>query len=88
MTTDILLVRHGQTESNITGYYMGWSEEDLDDTGLAQVRSLSARLSRLPIAAIYTSPLRRTYTTATIIAEPHRLPLIVMDDLIEIKLGD
>ncbi len=37
MTTTILLVRHGQTSSNIDGYYMGWSNEDLDQEGYAQV---------------------------------------------------
>jgi hypothetical protein len=29
MSTTILLIRHGQTRSNVTGYYMGWSKEDL-----------------------------------------------------------
>ena len=88
MTTDILLVRHGQTRSNITSYYMGWSDEDLDELGYAQVRSLSSRLASLPVASVYTSPLRRAYTTATFLAQPHNLELQVLDDLIEIKLGD
>jgi len=88
MTTTVLLVRHGQTESNVTGYYMGWSDEDLDDVGYAQVRSLSSRLAGLPIASVYTSPLRRACTTAEILAKPHDLELQVMDDLIEIHLGD
>ena len=88
MTTTVFLVRHGQTNSNISGYYMGWSDEDLDDTGYAQVRRLSSRLSDSPIDAIYVSPLRRTCNTATILAEPHGLELKKRDDLIEIKLGD
>jgi broad specificity phosphatase PhoE len=88
MTTTVFLVRHGQTRSNTTGFYMGWSDEDLDDAGYAQVRSLSARLANQPIAAVYTSPLRRTCTTAAILAEPHKLDLEVLEDLIEIRLGD
>ncbi len=88
MTTTILLVRHGQTDSNVTGFYMGWSNEDLNEVGYAQIRRLSSRLANLPIASVYTSPLRRTYATATILAEPHTLDLEVLDDLIEFRLGD
>ena len=88
MTTTILLVRHGQTESNTNGFYMGWSNEDLNDVGYTQARSLSSRLASLPIASIYTSPLRRTYTTAAILVKPHGLELKVLDDLVEIRLGE
>jgi len=88
MTTTVLLVRHGQTRSNVAGYYMGWSEEDLNDVGYIQARKLASRLAGLPIASIYTSPLRRAYTTASLIAEPHGLKVKPLEDLIEIKLGD
>ena len=88
MSTTVLLVRHGQTESNITGYFMGWSNEDISDPGYAQVRSLSSRLAEFPVATIYTSPLKRAMNTARILAEPHKLELNVLDDLTEIGLGD
>jgi len=88
MTTTVLLVRHGQTRSNVAGYYMGWSEEDLNDVGYIQARKLASRLADLPLASIFTSPLRRAHTTASLIAEPHGLKVKPLDDLIEIKLGD
>jgi len=88
MSTTVLLVRHGQTKSNITGYFMGWSNEDISDLGYAQVRSLSSRLAKFPVATIYTSPLQRAMNTARILAEPHKLELNVLDDLTEIGLGD
>jgi len=88
MTTTVILVRHGQTNSNVTGFYMGWSDEDLDERGYTQAHRLSSRLARLPIASVYTSPLRRAYATAAILAEPHELELKVLEDLIEIRLGD
>ena len=88
MTTTVLLVRHGQTNSNVTGFYMGRSGEDLDEAGYTQARRLSSRLSGWPMASVYTSPLRRAYTTAAILAEPHLLELNVLDDLIELGLGD
>jgi len=88
MTTNVLLVRHGQTDSNINGFYMGWSNEDLNQAGYTQARCLSSRLADLPVATFYTSPLRRACTTATILAEPHHLEPNTSDDLTEIRLGD
>lgn len=84
----VFLVRHGQTNSNITGFYMGCSDEDLNEVGYEQVRHLSLRLASLPIAAVYTSPLQRAGTTAAILAESHQLEPEVLDDLIEIRIGD
>ncbi len=88
MTTSLLLVRHAQINSNITGFFAGWSDEDLDSTGQAQAACLSSRLSCLDIASIYSSPLQRAYTTACIVAQPLNLEPKILDDLIEIKLGD
>lgn len=88
MTTTILLVRHGQTNSNIDGYYMGRSDEDLNQEGYSQARKLSARLAGTSINTIYSSPLKRAVNTASIVAEPHRLKTEVVQDLIEIGLGD
>ena len=88
MNTTVLLTRHGQTYSNVTGFYVGWSNEDLNDVGYTQARHLSSRLASLPVSAVYTSPLRRTFSTASILAKPHRLEPELLDDLIEIRLGD
>ncbi len=88
MNTTMFLVRHGQTKSNINGFHMGRSNEDLSKVGYTQARRLSSRLARLPIDSIYTSPLRRAYTTAAILNEPHQVELTVMEDLTEIHLGD
>lgn len=88
LATTVLLVRHGQTTSNTTGFYMGWPDEDLNEVGYTQSRCLSSRLARLPIASVYTSPLRRAYTTAVILAEPYGLEPKVLDELTEIQLGE
>jgi broad specificity phosphatase PhoE len=88
MTTTVLLVRHGQTDTNVSSFYTDWSDEDLNETGYTQSHRLASRLASLPIASVYTSPLRRAYATAAILAEPHKLELKVLDDLIEIRPGD
>ncbi len=87
-TKTVFLVRHGQTGSNANGFYMGCSQEDLSEFEYIQVRRLSLRLAALPVDAIYTSLLRRAYTTAAIVAAPHELDLKALDDLTEIHVGD
>jgi len=66
--TTVLLVRHGLTAA--TGHTLsGWTPGiPLDDRGRAQARALGARLARLPLDAIVTSPLDRCRQTAEIIA--------------------
>lgn len=88
MTTNLLLVRHGQTPANVEALYSGWSEVDLSDVGYMQVHRLANRLEGMPISAVYSSPLRRTLTTAVTIAEPHGLEVSTRRGLIEINLGD
>ena len=88
MTTTVYIVRHGQIESNLKDFSSGWSAEDLNENGYAQVRRLAARLANHAINAVYTSPLQRTLTTAKIIGDSHNLAPIIVNDLIEIKLGD
>jgi broad specificity phosphatase PhoE len=88
MITTLLLIRHGQTDSNTNGHYMGWSQEDLNQKGYEQMQLLSKRLADPPINAIYNSPLKRAHATAEAVAKPHKIDPIPMDDLIEINLGD
>lgn len=88
MIKTVMLVRHGQTKSNVTNYFSGRSEEDLDEVGYAQAHCLSSRLSSLSLDGIYASPLKRTLTTAKILAEPHGLKVDVLEDLIELGIGD
>jgi probable phosphoglycerate mutase len=88
MTTVVHLVRHGQTESNVTGYFMGASNEDISELGYRQVRSLARRLAALSVSAVYTSPLQRTLNTAKVLAGSFGVEPQVNGYLIEIGLGD
>jgi probable phosphomutase (TIGR03848 family) len=72
--TLVLIVRHGLTSSTgkaLTGWLPGIS---LDDRGQAQAAALAARLARVPLAAIVSSPLERCVQTASIIAAGHGAP--------------
>ena len=56
-----------------------------DASGAAR---LADSLRRLPVAAVYTSPLERALVTATAVAAAHGLEPVVVDDLREIDFGE
>jgi probable phosphomutase (TIGR03848 family) len=64
----VLLVRHGLTA--LTGrLLLGWTPGvGLDERGLAQAKGVAARLARVPLAAVVSSPLDRCAQTAAEIA--------------------
>lgn len=86
MSARLLLARHGATESNATGRYMGRSPEPISPEGRFQARALARRLQRVSLTAVYTSPLPRTRQTAEIVAAPHRLEVEPHPGLMEIDL--
>ena len=87
MITRVFLVRHGATPLTADDRFAGSSDVPLGPEGLVQVERLAERLAAAPIAAVYSSPLRRTVATATVVAAPHGLSPILADDLREIDHG-
>jgi broad specificity phosphatase PhoE len=85
--TRIYLVRHGATTLTAEDRFAGATDVELSDVGRRQAEALSRRLSQVPLAAVYASPLKRTQATARIIAKPHRLGLQLRDGLREISHG-
>lgn len=65
----LLVVRHGQTEWNITGRIQGSTDIDLDETGRAQVAEAAPELAAYEPTRIISSDLRRAVETARPIAE-------------------
>jgi probable phosphoglycerate mutase len=87
MATRLYLVRHGATQLTAEDRFSGAVGVDLSKEGRAQVKRLAKRLADETISAVYCSPLSRTVETASILAEPHELPLIQRDGLKEISHG-
>src|SRR5579871_1235142 len=90
----IYLLRHGETIGNSECRYQGRFESPLSEKGLAQARSVAARLAAMAAAdpgdwVIETSPLGRARQTAAIVAEAMGLPEpIVEARLIEADYGE
>jgi len=84
----VLLVNHGETEWTHEERFAGVRDVALSEDGRRQGEQLARRLAGEPVAAVYTSPLRRAVTTAELIAEAHQLPMKVVDSLREMDFGD
>ncbi len=87
MTTRLILVRHGQTEWNRVGRIRGRIDIALNETGLAQAAAVAERLAALPLAAIYSSPLKRAVETAEPAARKTGLKVQILDGLLDIDYG-
>jgi broad specificity phosphatase PhoE len=87
MITRVFLVRHGATPLTADDRFAGTSDVPLGPEGRAQCERLADRLTRAPLAAIYSSPLQRTITTGTIVGKPHGLMPVLEDGLREIDHG-
>ncbi len=85
--TTILLARHGETDWNRDNRFQGHADPLLNETGRAQAAELSKTLAGEALAAVYSSPLRRAFETAQIVAARHGLEPVPLDALREVDVG-
>jgi phosphoserine phosphatase len=84
----LFLVRHGETESNRLNLVLGRDDVPLNERGLWQAERVGQALAREPLAAVYSSPLRRTLDTARAVAAPHGLAVQIEQGLVEMDIGE
>jgi broad specificity phosphatase PhoE len=86
--TTFLLIRHGLTAD--IGVRLSGRGRDprLSATGRTQAVMLAARLRRLRLAAVYSSPLQRAIETAAPVAASHDLELETRDALGDLDFGE
>lgn len=87
--TELWLVRHGQTDWNLTGRWQGQASHapGLNDTGHAQALAVRDQVKDISFTAIYCSDLLRARQTAELIAAPLGLSVTLDARLREINLG-
>lgn len=86
-STRLFLVRHGATQLSAEDRFAGATDVALSEEGIFQAERLAERLADDAITAVYSSPLKRTLHTATILAGPHGLTPVIRDGLREIDHG-
>lgn len=82
-----VFVRHGESTWNAERQVQGQTDVPLSETGLAQAREAAVRIAGKPVGAVFASPLERARHTAEIINEALGLPMTLIDDLMEARLG-
>ena len=83
----LLLVRHGETAWNATGWFQGQMDIGLNVATERQAVAVAERLASEEIHAIYASDLRRAYDTAVMIAARHPVAVQADPRLREINFG-
>jgi broad specificity phosphatase PhoE len=85
--TELLLVRHGETDWNAEGRLQGHTDRPLSDYGRDQARRLAEELAGEEFAAIYASDLARARETAEIVGARLGLPVTLDPELREKDWG-
>ena len=85
--TQLIIVRHGQTEWNLKLIRQGHLDSPLTEMGLAQARALGERLALETFTALYSSDLGRAVQTAQLIAAATGHTIVTDPRLRERHLG-
>lgn len=86
VTYRVHFIRHGMTEGNRDGRYVGRRNLPLCPEGVQEARDLSQSHCYPEAEAVYTSPLLRCRQTAEILYPDRQLT--VVEDLIELSFGE
>jgi broad specificity phosphatase PhoE len=85
----LLLVRHGQTDSNVNFVLDSVPPgPPLNEAGRQQALDLAQRLAGEPVVAVYSSTALRAQQTAAPVATAHGLDMCVVDGVHEVFCGD
>jgi probable phosphoglycerate mutase len=84
----LLLIRHAESTGNRQRRLQGRADFPLTERGQRQAQELAAALSRLPVTAVSSSPIRRALHTAEAIAGPLGLKVEAQVALQEYDFGE
>lgn len=87
MTTEIVLIRHGETDWNVERRLQGHLDIRLNERGKQQAAALAESLKQEDFAAVFASDLERAIHTAQTIAAAQRLPINIVGAMRERCFG-
>src|SRR5258706_1979658 len=88
MTSNLYLLRHGQTAFSRDNIFSGCgSNPKLTENGLAMAQAFAQTYRATDWRAVYASPLKRTVASARPICDAIGKAMILRDDLREISYG-
>ena len=84
----LYLVRHGQTNSNVSGILHSSTDVPLISLGLRGARRIASHIAAsVPVDALRSSPLNRALTTAHMIGADIAIKPIALPELVEMDFG-
>lgn len=86
--TELLLVRHGETEWNAEEIFRGRADIALNEKGIVQATLLGEYLKQSRLEAVYSSPLQRAVHTAENIAKTHSLDVKIEPAFVDMDYGE
>ncbi|MDL2293878.1 histidine phosphatase family protein [Ruminococcaceae bacterium OttesenSCG-928-D13] len=87
-TYKLHLIRHGLTQGNIDGIYMGGGlDMPLSEAGADGLRALAARFRYPVVGTVFASPMKRALQSAEILF-PGAPEKIIMEELRECRFGE
>lgn len=82
----LYLIRHGITQGNLDGKYIGQTDLSLCPEGKKHIEELAAGNIYPRVDKVYSSPLARCLETAEIIYPEHKL--MIIDEIAEMDFGE
>jgi alpha-ribazole phosphatase len=86
-TTELLIVRHPETEANVDGRFVGQGESPFTAEGRRQARRLPHQIAHFEPSVVWTSPLQRALVVAQRASRLARVPLRIDSRLMELDFG-
>lgn len=84
----VILLRHGQTDENVSGRISGQGPAPLNTRGQEQARLAADILAPLGVTHLFSSPLVRARQTAQCLADRMQQPIAELPELREVGYGD
>ena len=88
MTTQVTLLRHGETSANKNGLVLGTSNVPLTKIGRLQAKMAARKVAELEIDTLFSSPYYRAKETSKYVQETTNLNPIFLDGLKEMNSGE
>ena len=84
---NIILVRHGETDWNTEQVFRGRIDVALNQVGLSQAEAVGLSLKERDIDVLYSSPLKRAFETANILAKGRNVEIVSEEGFVDINFG-
>ena len=85
--TEVILIRHGETEWNLSGRWQGHADSPLSNRGIKQAEALGKRMLKEKLDLFYSSDLERARHTSLLVGGPSSWHAEFKESLRERDLG-